>query len=568
MDKDMDGGYKVNNGDVVSSDDDDSSEVGVVNGGTDSSSTSGHNGVNGVNKDDDDDTDTEEGECEVDDKVTKGGVNGVGVNQVGKFKNDGEPAFKPTKDDSDSSDTESESEKKGDGDDDSSDEEIKEAKKEAEVNTDAGDGCISTKMAESVESVESVEEDDDKPMVHEIYQPKEETHKPETPEEHREIVEEPAEHNDELVERSPSPEPSKQPDHIDHHEDHEEQFNDKENQFVVRSPSPEQRSPSPERKDSRGSSSYDEERASSLSPEPPRAITSPPAKLMSPTGPRGIPSPTTPVLSSHLKDVTKIYTEALVTEKAAEVHSPKLERMRPAQDITQIYTASMTKQGEAAKPEPAKHTRPNKDITQLYTAAFNKEAETQGKGEPVKPRRNENITKMYTGGLGVKDTSKVGFRGKPTDEKTNPRKHNMSTAMDKKAIQEAYTEVLGDNNDVDWATFIFDGPNLGVTAKGTDFDQFKSCFGNDDRGFGYIRVKTGDEMSKRSKFILVTWVGPNVSVMKKAKMSTDKALIKEVIQNLSVELQLETLGEFSMDHFKTEVDKAGGAKYGTGFRDL
>ena len=37
-------------------------------------------------------------------------------------------------------------------------------------------------------------------------------------------------------------------------------------------------------------------------------------------------------------------------------------------------------------------------------------------------------------------------------------------------------------------------------------------------------------MSKRSKFVLVTWVGPNVSVMKKAKMSTDKALMKEVIQ--------------------------------------
>ena len=37
-------------------------------------------------------------------------------------------------------------------------------------------------------------------------------------------------------------------------------------------------------------------------------------------------------------------------------------------------------------------------------------------------------------------------------------------------------------------------------------------------------------MSKRAKFVLVTWVGPNVSVMKKAKMSTDKALLKDVIQ--------------------------------------
>lgn len=30
--------------------------------------------------------------------------------------------------------------------------------------------------------------------------------------------------------------------------------------------------------------------------------------------------------------------------------------------------------------------------------------------------------------------------------------------------------------------------------------------------------------------MMVTWVGPNVSVMKKAKMSTDKALMKEIIQ--------------------------------------
>ena len=37
-------------------------------------------------------------------------------------------------------------------------------------------------------------------------------------------------------------------------------------------------------------------------------------------------------------------------------------------------------------------------------------------------------------------------------------------------------------------------------------------------------------MSKRAKFVLVTWIGPTVSVMKKAKMSTDKALMKDIIQ--------------------------------------
>ena len=37
-------------------------------------------------------------------------------------------------------------------------------------------------------------------------------------------------------------------------------------------------------------------------------------------------------------------------------------------------------------------------------------------------------------------------------------------------------------------------------------------------------------MSKRSRFALLTWVGSSVSVMKKAKMSTDKLLVKEIIQ--------------------------------------
>merc|ERR1712158_26931 len=76
----------------------------------------------------------------------------------------------------------------------------------------------------------------------------------------------------------------------------------------ARSPSPVQereRTPSPERKDSRGShgsSSYDEERASSLSPEPPKAILAP-NKTTSPMSP--------PPSQSNRAALTKIYTEAL-----------------------------------------------------------------------------------------------------------------------------------------------------------------------------------------------------------------------------------------------------------------
>jgi len=44
-----------------------------------------------------------------------------------------------------------------------------------------------------------------------------------------------------------------------------------------------------------------------------------------------------------------------------------------------------------------------------------------------------------------------------------------------------------------------------------------------------MRVDTGDELSKRVKFVLVTWVGLNVGALQRAKMSIDKSVVKTVI---------------------------------------
>jgi len=335
----------------------------------------------------------------------------------------------------------------------------------------------------------------------------------------------------------------------------------------ARSPSPVQereRTPSPERKDSRGShgsSSYDEERASSLSPEPPKAIVAP-NKVASPMSP--------PPSQSNRAALTKIYTESL-GDSDSEERREKVVRNKPAGNITAMYTQKLVEKEElASSPKTERKEmmfqRPEgmTNITQLYTAAFKEDSRESG--GKVKPMRNGNITKLYTEGFN-KEPERA-FKGKPKDEKTNPIKHNLATSVDKAAIMEAYNDVMADNNNIEWAAFTFSDNKLGVAAKGVDFAEFKSHFGADDRGFGYIKITTGDEMSKRSKFVFCTWVGPNVSVMKKAKMSTDKALLKDIITNLSVELLVESAGEFTLEHFKTEVDKAGGARYGTGVREM
>ena len=66
------------------------------------------------------------------------------------------------------------------------------------------------------------------------------------------------------------------------------------------------------------------------------------------------------------------------------------------------------------------------------------------------------------------------------------------------------------------------------TSRGwSDYGSYKSPPFNQS---SWLKLQTGDELSKRSKFVFCTWIGPNVSVMKKAKMGTDKAFVKEVIQ--------------------------------------
>ena len=142
----------------------------------------------------------------------------------------------------------------------------------------------------------------------------------------------------------------------------------------------------------------------------------------------------------------------------------------------------------------------------------------------------------------------------------------MASSIDKDAIRQAYDDVRSNNSETEWAVFKFEGNKLNVASYGKEFKDFKASFTDDDRGFGFIRINTGDELSKRAKFVFVTWVGSGVSAMKRAKMSTTKAEVKFIIQNFSVEVQPDDHAEFTYDKIKALVDKAGGANYGTGKR--
>ncbi|XP_023705661.1 coactosin-like protein [Cryptotermes secundus] len=146
-----------------------------------------------------------------------------------------------------------------------------------------------------------------------------------------------------------------------------------------------------------------------------------------------------------------------------------------------------------------------------------------------------------------------------------PKKANMTTSIDRDKIREAYEDVRSDNSETEWAVFKFEGTHIVCSAKGTQFEKFREQFADDERAFGYIRLQMGDEMSKRQKFLFLTWVGPSVGVIKRAKMST---ICLWLMSNFAVELQLENVNEFEIDHFREQLLRAGGANYGTGLRDV
>lgn len=69
--------------------------------------------------------------------------------------------------------------------------------------------------------------------------------------------------------------------------------------------------------------------------------------------------------------------------------------------------------------------------------------------------------------------------------------------------------------------------------KGTGgLEELASRFADDQAQYAYIRVISGDQESRRTKFVFVSWCGESVGALKRAKMSVHKASVKQVIKVL------------------------------------
>ncbi|XP_069758268.1 coactosin-like protein [Narcine bancroftii] len=137
----------------------------------------------------------------------------------------------------------------------------------------------------------------------------------------------------------------------------------------------------------------------------------------------------------------------------------------------------------------------------------------------------------------------------------------MATKIDKEACRESYNLVRDDNNDVNWVIFKYDGHMIVPDSQGTSYNDFKVQCTSDRVIFAFHRIITGDAMSKRAKFALITWIGDKITVLQRAKVSTDKSLVKEVVQNFAKEFVFCDPHELTEEYIKQELEKSGGANY-------
>jgi len=137
------------------------------------------------------------------------------------------------------------------------------------------------------------------------------------------------------------------------------------------------------------------------------------------------------------------------------------------------------------------------------------------------------------------------------------------------AIKDAYNDVRNDKTATNWALFKYEGKKKIVfSAKGDgDLSELAGHFNDDEAAFAFLRVTTGDEESKRAKFVLVSWCGEKVGSLARANMSVHKASVKEICRDFAVERHYTEKSEIDAAALLADVNKAGGAAYGSGARD-
>ncbi|KAI0052137.1 ADF-like domain-containing protein [Auriscalpium vulgare] len=133
-------------------------------------------------------------------------------------------------------------------------------------------------------------------------------------------------------------------------------------------------------------------------------------------------------------------------------------------------------------------------------------------------------------------------------------------------INEAYEDVRSSKSDTNWLLVDYESDRsdkLLLTQTGSGgLAELQEQFDPSKASYAYARITySNDKESQREKFILITWIGSGVKVMRKAKISVHAADVKSVLRVFSIEVPARDKDDLKEDPIVVRLRKAGGASY-------
>ncbi|KAL9647659.1 hypothetical protein ABK040_015149 [Willaertia magna] len=118
------------------------------------------------------------------------------------------------------------------------------------------------------------------------------------------------------------------------------------------------------------------------------------------------------------------------------------------------------------------------------------------------------------------------------------------------------------NESIKWFTFTFsetEKNTLVLDQQGNgDYSEFLGNFGPSDVKFGLFRAVAVDDDSRRTKFILVAWTGPNSHAMKRSKVAANKTQITQKY-SIHVDVQASDVNDITQEELITRLNSSTGA---------
>ncbi|KAJ1832214.1 hypothetical protein LPJ63_003716 [Coemansia sp. RSA 2711] len=133
-------------------------------------------------------------------------------------------------------------------------------------------------------------------------------------------------------------------------------------------------------------------------------------------------------------------------------------------------------------------------------------------------------------------------------------------------VQEAYKDLCDNKTKTNWLLLKFTDTKpsvLEVANRGNEgIEEMKECLKEDEAAFGFLRMAmSNDEYSERTKFVLISWIGDKVGIMRRARLGIQKADVTSALGYFSIEIPASRLDEIDEADILTRLRKAGGANY-------